>query len=128
MTAQTYVYRHFDKKGILLYVGIATNVAMRTSGHRLKSPWAKEIHSTTSKPYKTRMKAAIAELQAIDREKPLHNVVPGTERRRKFEDLIMISVRIPATLMQRTLLACKQSKMNKSAFVRSALEKALTVL
>lgn len=123
---RTYVYKHFDKKGTLLYVGIADDVQKRTAQHLKRSPWAASIASTTSKPYGTRIKAAIAELQAIDREKPLYNVIPGRERRRKIEHPVMMTTRVPAQLLKRVVAACETKKIRRSVFVRQALENMLT--
>lgn len=39
MTEMTYLYRHYDKAGILLYVGISCNVLLRTDEHNNAAPW-----------------------------------------------------------------------------------------
>ncbi len=125
MTQLTYLYRHFDKQNRLLYVGITSHIDTRTSTHRAKSPWGPEIARTLVETFDTRIRAAIAELQAIEAEKPLHNIVPGRERRRKMESTVMLSARIPTDLAARMKTLCDKEDLNVSDFVREVLEKAL---
>jgi hypothetical protein len=40
---RTALYRHFDKDGNLLYVGVSLNAIERTISHRDKSPWYQDI-------------------------------------------------------------------------------------
>ena len=125
MTIATFLYRHFDKKGRLLYVGITANLASRTTAHMKRSQWAKDIARTTSELFPTRIKAAIAELQAIDKEKPIYNLTYSRERKTKIDDAVMFSARIPAELLRKIDAACKKEKMIRSDYMRRLLEKVL---
>lgn len=81
----TKLYRHFDKEGRLLYVGISLSVMQRLASHRQYAAWFKHLASTTYEDYPTRKEALAAEKLAIKAEKPLyniaHNEVPIIERK-----------------------------------------------
>jgi hypothetical protein len=69
---ETALYRHFDKDGRLLYVGISVNVLQRTHEHRA-SHWWRKITDITIERYDSREAASAAESVAIEVEKPLYN-------------------------------------------------------
>lgn len=72
------VYRHFNKAGKLLYVGIAKRVGERTNQHRLKSPWYPKSIRMDVRWFGS-VAAAIAEEQrAILMEDPICNAAGGT--------------------------------------------------
>ena len=68
-TAQ--LYRHFDRDGVLLYVGIAYDFLRRR--HK-SSRWFYRIDMITIEHYETRALALQAETAAIISEKPLFNL------------------------------------------------------
>lgn len=71
-----YLYRCFDADGVLLYVGVAKNVANRLDNHRHASHrliWPSKVARNTVEAYANRRAALAAEAQAILTEKPLHN-------------------------------------------------------
>ena len=68
------LYRHYDKDGTLLYVGISSNALRRLAEHRDNSAWFCDIHSVTIEHYETRQEVLEAEAKAIHLENPLHNV------------------------------------------------------
>ena len=70
----TELYRHFDAKGQLLYVGISLSTVKRLGEHRCDSGWTKKITTITIERFKTRRLALDAERAAVQREHPLHNV------------------------------------------------------
>lgn len=70
----TDLYRHFDKRGNLLYVGISINAVNRLNQHKDKS-WYDDIESLTVEKFATREAAIAAEKLAIQSENPLHNMV-----------------------------------------------------
>lgn len=70
----TELYRHFDAKGVLLYVGISLSTANRLGQHRCVSPWSKRVTSITIERYPNRKAALDAERNAIQSEGPLYNV------------------------------------------------------
>lgn len=72
------LYRHFDRMGILLYVGMSKNPFRRMIEHDLYSSWFSEIATVTISHYPSRREAIIAESAAILAEIPRHNSrVPG---------------------------------------------------
>lgn len=70
---KTMLYRYFDKKDQLLYIGITGDNVKRQSQHKKHSFWAGDIHRATFEYFDTRKDALVAEKQAIINEKPLHN-------------------------------------------------------
>lgn len=70
-----HLYRHFDGSGRLLYVGISLSAVARLADHRKESHWARRIARVTIEAYATRRSAMTAERIAVQREKPLHNIV-----------------------------------------------------
>ena len=73
--AKTALYRHFDKGGKLLYVGIAVDPEKREYSHRREAPWAHRIDRIEVEWFNTRHKAVEAERAAIAAEKPRFNVL-----------------------------------------------------
>jgi hypothetical protein len=69
-----HLYRHFDKKNVLLYVGISFDFLNRLGAHKHASHWFCDIASVTVEHFKTRELAEIAEQLAIKNENPLHNI------------------------------------------------------
>jgi hypothetical protein len=68
------LYRHFDARGRLLYVGISLNALSRLAEHSVNAKWYPNIVSVTLDHYPTVMEARAAERFAIVHEMPLHNV------------------------------------------------------
>lgn len=78
--AKTYLYRHFDAFGSLLYVGISLSWLMRTKAHSKSAEWFEEVARVTIEQFATREEAMEAEREAIRREKPRYNVVHNRPR------------------------------------------------
>jgi excinuclease UvrABC nuclease subunit len=73
--ARTYqLYRHFDKTGALLYVGLSLSVFSRTLTHRNKTRWFIDIATITVEHMADRTEAMAAEHKAINTENPKYNV------------------------------------------------------
>lgn len=70
----TNLYRHYDNKGILLYVGISLSAVARLCQHRDHSQWFKDISKVTIEKYEDRKTALLAEKEAIRKEKPTWNI------------------------------------------------------
>lgn len=70
----THLYRHFDARGNLLYVGISLSAVSRLGEHKAVSHWFDEIATVTVQPYPTREAALEAERLAIANENPAHNI------------------------------------------------------
>jgi excinuclease UvrABC nuclease subunit len=72
---QTALYRHFDKSGALLYVGISLDQARRLSQHTKGSRWKNDIADVKIEYFDSRELALEAERAAIMAEAPKHNIV-----------------------------------------------------
>jgi predicted GIY-YIG superfamily endonuclease len=73
-----YLYRLFDARGRLLYVGISLDPDRRVQQHRRTKSWGSAIHLVKTKEYPTIGHAMEAEKQAIENEAPIHNVMYNT--------------------------------------------------
>jgi hypothetical protein len=73
-SVRTQLYRHYDKHGRLLYVGISLSAVKRLAAHRAGSDWARAIYRVQIQTFTTRAKALKAELRAIKNEGPLFNI------------------------------------------------------
>lgn len=69
----TYLYRHYDKNGMLLYVGVSQSFVQRTKQHLRLSHWSDDIATIKIERFETRDAAFWAEVDAIATEKPLYN-------------------------------------------------------
>ena len=69
-----HLYRHFDKKGVLLYVGVSVNALIRLNQHKHTSSWFADIASVTIENHLSREAVLIAEKKAVVEEKPLYNI------------------------------------------------------
>jgi hypothetical protein len=67
------LYRHFDKDGHLLYVGVSLHTVIRLRGHRAVSGWFDDIARIEIERFSSRREALKAERRAIKKEKPPHN-------------------------------------------------------
>lgn len=71
---RTQLYRHFNKYGDLLYVGISLSAVGRLMQHRDLAHWYFDIQRIEIETFETREDALIAEEKAIKTEKPAHNI------------------------------------------------------
>lgn len=80
MTERTAVYRLYDAKRTLLYVGISNDFGRRWKQHADIQPWWPDVDYQTVHWHPSREAALIAEKAAIAAERPAHNVhhVPKT--------------------------------------------------
>lgn len=80
----SFLYRHFDQEGALLYIGISDALTARSSDHMSGSPWARFVHRVVVEPdgYESRAAALAAERLAIGIERPIfnkqHSTVPSS--------------------------------------------------
>lgn len=70
---QTDLYRHFNKDGDLLYVGISFRAIIRQSAHANAAPWWNEVTTITVERLPNREKALVAEKAAVENENPRYN-------------------------------------------------------
>jgi predicted GIY-YIG superfamily endonuclease len=78
------LYRFYDSKGQLLYVGITDSPHTRWATHARKNAegWWADVCVVHSEWHPTRAEAEAAEVKAIRREDPLHNVSHSTVPRK----------------------------------------------
>jgi len=76
----TQLYRHYNKEGRLLYVGISLNTVTRLSQHK-GATWFHEIHRIDITHYPARGKAEQEEKKAIHAERPLWNKIHAKKDR-----------------------------------------------
>ena len=69
-----HLYRCFDGRGGLLYVGISFLALARIDQHARLSSWFDEVRTVTVEPHATRDEVEAAERAAILAERPKHNV------------------------------------------------------
>lgn len=72
---KTDLYRHFSRTGKLLYVGISYSAFVRLSQHSDNSHWFDKIKIVKIQKFNSREEALIAEKIAIEKEKPLYNIM-----------------------------------------------------
>lgn len=68
-----YVYKHFDKAGKLLYVGLTNDLIERHKQHRANSPWWQAIRRFSSSEYENRIDAENSEIEQIHNGQPEFN-------------------------------------------------------
>jgi predicted GIY-YIG superfamily endonuclease len=76
------VYRHYDRKGNLLYVGMTDDPHARLKAHRRDSQWVDQAATFTGEWFDSWMDAKWAETVAIQTEKPLFNVSEAGRKRK----------------------------------------------
>ena len=69
-----YLYRHFDKDDVLLYVGISLSAINRLQQHRDHSGWFADIARVDIVPFDSRVQVLEAERAAIKEECPVYNM------------------------------------------------------
>lgn len=85
---RTALYRHLDKSGRLLYVGISLDAITRLNSHMRGSSWKDDIAMVVISWFDTRDEALESEKRAITRERPLHNKnhnVSRADKQRQIE-------------------------------------------
>lgn len=68
------LYRLFDNRFRLLYVGMTLDVAQRMNAHGRRDWWAQVEHITLER-FESRGELAAAERRVIESEKPKYNVI-----------------------------------------------------
>lgn len=91
----TDLYRYFNADGVLLYVGVSSNAAVRAAQHKGNKSWWGQVSRIDIQRFGTRREAFDAELVAIRTEYPKYNVL-GVDplasclRRRKFDPNMVV--------------------------------------
>ena len=68
-----FLYRQYDARGDLLYVGMTLHLVVRQSNHVAKSAWANAIYQIVVEPFESRDELLEAEKAAIATEFPKFN-------------------------------------------------------
>jgi predicted GIY-YIG superfamily endonuclease len=83
-----HLYRHYDKDGNLLYVGISWTILQRLRQHEKGSFWFKEVDSIKLEKYSSREASLAAERKAILAERPrynkTHTTISSSNEKRKI--------------------------------------------
>ena len=69
-----HLYRHFDKEGTLLYVGVSLSAVKRLGEHKQNARWFDLISRIEMEPFETRKEVLEAERIAILTENPKYNL------------------------------------------------------
>jgi hypothetical protein len=121
MDKPTDLYRHWDKDGRLLYVGISLSATQRLAAHMHGSHWSDSIASVTIDRYPDRMAALHAEREAIETEGPLHNLMhnPAKKRSGVFSRLPPVPAEFNDAYLDgwMPVLACNLSDAEEDRFI-----------
>lgn len=116
------LYRHFDKDGVLLYIGVTNNLGFRNKSHKTYAKWHDESHSITSEIFKNRELALWAEKEAIINEKPKYNrthAIKEIKSPEKRSDYIYI--KIGRDVKKRIKERAKIEGVNMTIYVRQLI-------
>lgn len=75
LAAPRFLYRCFDAKGLLLYVGLSSDIVRRLQVHGSASPWSGKVQRVEAERVGSRKQALKAERDAINSEQPAHNTL-----------------------------------------------------
>lgn len=84
--ARTALYRHYDKDGVLLYVGISLSAIARLAQPRRGARWFEYISRVEIEQFDSRKEALQAEKDAIAKEQPFYNKANASYRKGQTED------------------------------------------
>ena len=76
---KTAIYKHKNKDGEIIYVGISNNAHNRAARHLSTSEWREEIHSIDVQWMPNRLIAEIKEIELIKELRPKHNVMHNND-------------------------------------------------
>jgi hypothetical protein len=85
------LYRHFDSNGVLLYVRITAYWQRRLQQHECCSTWIDIVTRVEMERFATRREAQIAETQAIQTEKPLHNRIKRGTPKGRVDQIVALA-------------------------------------
>lgn len=88
---KTWVYKHFDEAGVLLYVGISDYAFQRCMNHQVGSHWFDEVRRIDVLPFPSREEAMNEEGRLILALRPKHNhiaVVDGKLTRLGAQEIL----------------------------------------
>lgn len=120
----TALYRHFDRSGRLLYVGVSDNPAERLAQHRAQSEWAGAIERQSVVWFCSRPLALAAEKDAINDERPPYNerLNPDAKGESRF---FKTSISMPNDLAAAALQKCHRERRAFSTYLQLLVEQDL---
>ena len=80
------LYRFFAADDTLLYVGITSSPPQRFKAHKREKEWWSDIARIELEHLESRKALERAEREAIEREKPKHNIVFASPRRTRCQE------------------------------------------
>lgn len=80
LAATQALYRFYDARGTLLYIGRTAGIGIRVARHRYQKNWWPSVVRIDIEHYRDKASVIDAERVAIRREGPLYNVVHRTTR------------------------------------------------
>ena len=78
-----HLYRHYNKEGVLLYVGISLSAINRLGQHKDHAHWFSLISRVEIESFSSRAEVRNAEISAINKENPLYNLQRPTLKEQK---------------------------------------------
>ena len=78
-----HLYRHYNKEGVLLYVGISLSAINRLGQHKDHAHWFSLISRVEIESFSSRAEVRNAEIAAINKENPLYNLQRPTLKEQK---------------------------------------------
>jgi len=120
--AGTDLYRFFDAKGGLLYVGISLSALTRWQNHRGDKTWWADVAETKVEHFPDRGSALIAESRAIAAENPRFNVLgnPGAPGARGSHRR-MLTLRLDNDDYEALRVTAAEAGVSMEAFVRALI-------
>lgn len=79
------LYRFWDGDGVLLYVGITDVPGARFKQHAKSKDWWWRVAQVTVEHFESRAELELAEVAAIQSEKPLHNITHGLRLKAEYQ-------------------------------------------
>jgi predicted GIY-YIG superfamily endonuclease len=127
---KTSLYRHFNKSGDLLYVGITAKLPTRLTAHQYRSEWFFDVEYVTIEWFDDKASAKIAEGRAIRKEKPKFNILngapePRTKKQKRVEDnkTVFMKVRVTKQEQAEWRDICRALGQDFSAVVRDTMKR-----
>jgi predicted GIY-YIG superfamily endonuclease len=107
--SKTALYRLYGSDGRLLYVGISDQLGRRWEEHLRSKPWWPKVQRMTSEWHADRPAAVLAEIAAIEAERPVYNVKHAKDP----------MAAITAEDVEQLLTAVRQMKLALTRFEKS---------
>jgi predicted GIY-YIG superfamily endonuclease len=117
-SAMYYVYRLFDSKGTLLYVGSSNDPKKRVRTDHKNKSWGYKIRRCTATSFELRQDALIAEREAIQNEGPIYNK-NGKKGFRGWEGVGDYSNPILPSTWNKVTVRERDNRTRKSGVVRN---------